>query len=182
MTNRIMRAALLALPFAAACSLMRPRSSATPAPALTDANIAAIVLAADNADIAYAKQALAKSQTAAVREFATMTERDHSGVNEAAVALATRLKLAPQENQASLDLRDDADTKREKLRLLDGFAFDSAYIANEIAYHTSVLGVIDNALIPSAQNAELKALLVQARPAVAAHLEHGKHLASTLKR
>jgi putative membrane protein len=35
-------------------------------------------------------------------------------------------------------------------------------------------------LIPSAQNAELKSLLVTVRPAFVAHLEHAKHLQATL--
>jgi putative membrane protein len=35
-------------------------------------------------------------------------------------------------------------------------------------------------LIPDAQNAELKALLVKVRPAFVAHLEHARHLQSAL--
>jgi putative membrane protein len=82
------------------------------------------------------------------------------------------------DNEVSFDLRDDAETKRLILRDLEGAAFDSAYATNEVSYHKTVLGAIDGALIPSAKNAELKALLVQVRPAVAAHLEHAEVLAS----
>jgi putative membrane protein len=39
---------------------------------------------------------------------------------------------------------------------------------------------MDKTLIPNAQNAELKALLVKVRPAFVAHLDHAKHLQSTL--
>lgn len=166
-----------------------PASSAAAAPAaaapaarpgsgLTDANIAAIVVAANNADILYADLALAKSQDAAVRSFATMVKKDHESVNQAAVALVTRLKVKPVDNQISFDLRDDAETKRLMFRDLEGFAFDSAYAANEVSYHTSVLGAIDAALIPSAQNPELKSLLVEVRPAVQAHLDHARTLAA----
>jgi putative membrane protein len=35
-------------------------------------------------------------------------------------------------------------------------------------------------LIPSAKNEELKALLVKVRPAFVAHLEHARHLQTTL--
>lgn len=158
--------------------------SAAPAPApasanasgLSDANIAAIVVAANNADIMYAEMALAKSQDTDVRSFATMVKSDHQSVNRAAVELVTRLNVTPVDNQISFDLRDDAETKRLRLRDLEGFAFDSAYATNEVSYHTTVLGAIDAALIPSAQNAELKALLVQVRPAVEAHLGHAKQL------
>lgn len=148
----------------------------------TDAEIAAIVVAANSADILYADLALAKSQDAQVREFATMVKKDHESVNEAAVALVTRLGVTPKESAISFDLRDDADTKRLTLRDFEGFAFDSAYAANEVTYHTSVLAAIDGALIPSAQNEELKALLIAVRPAIAAHLEHARTLATSKTR
>jgi putative membrane protein len=161
-------------------------SAKAPAPkpgsGLSDANIAAIVVAANNADILYADLALAKSQDTEIRAFATMVKKDHQSVNEAAVALVTRLKVKPVDNQVSFDLRDDAETKRLMFRDLEGFAFDSAYAANEVSYHTTVLGAIDAALIPSAQNAELKTLLVEVRPAVQAHLDHARTLAASKTR
>lgn len=108
-----------------------------------------------------------------------MVRSDHQSVNRAAVALVTRLKVTPVDNQLSFDLRDDAETKRLRMRDLEGFAFDSAYAANEVSYHVTLLGAIDSALIPSARNSELKALLVEVRPAVEAHLGHAKQLAAT---
>jgi putative membrane protein len=159
------------------------RTPEAPAPAtISDANIAAIVVTANTIDIQYADLALAKSQDASVREFAAMVKKDHQSVNEAAGALVTRLGVTPEMNTVAFDLRDDAETKRLMLRDLEGFAFDSAYAANEVAYHTTVLGAIDGALIPSAQNAELKALLVAVRPAVAAHLDHARELAAKKQR
>jgi putative membrane protein len=44
-----------------------------------------------------------------------------------------------------------------------------------------VLDAIDHTLIPSAKNAELKALLVKVRPAFEAHLVHAKQIQSTLR-
>lgn len=164
---------------AAACA--RPAAEA-PAPTISDANIAAIVVTANTIDIQYADLALAKSRNADVRTFAEMVKKDHQSVNEAAGALVTRLGVTPEMNGVAFDLRDDAETKRLTLRDLEGAAFDSAYATNEIAYHTTVLGAIDNALIPSAQNAELKALLVSVRPAVAAHLDHARELAAKVVR
>jgi putative membrane protein len=43
-----------------------------------------------------------------------------------------------------------------------------------------VLEAVDKTLIPSAQNGDLKALLVKVRPAFVAHLEHAKHVQSSL--
>jgi putative membrane protein len=43
-----------------------------------------------------------------------------------------------------------------------------------------VLDAVDKTLIPSATNAELKALLVKVRPAFVAHLEHAKQVQASL--
>lgn len=171
--------ALIALTLGSAACV---RAAATPAAAISDANIAAIVVTVNTIDIQYADLALAKSQRTEVRDFATMVRTDHQSVNEAAGALVTRLGVTPEMNSTAFDLRDDAETKRLTLRDFEGAAFDSAYSANEIAYHTTVLGAIDSALIPSARNAELKALLIAVRPAVAAHLEHARALAAQVSR
>ncbi len=172
---------LVATAVVAVAACARPAAEA-PAPTISDANIAAIVVTANTIDIQYADLALAKSQHAEVRSFAEMVKKDHQSVNEAAGALVTRLGVTPEMNGVAFDLRDDAETKRLTLRDLEGAAFDSAYAANEITYHTTVLGAIDNALIPSAQNPELKALLVAVRPAVAAHLDHARELAAKVAR
>ena len=61
-----------------------------------------------------------------------------------------------------------------------GAGFDRAYIDHEVRYHQQVLDALDNTLIPGAQNAELKALLQQVRPNVAAHLERAKSIQTSL--
>jgi putative membrane protein len=168
-----------------ACRRGNPDVVVQAAPAvgsLTDANIAAIVLAANNADILYGSLAAARSPNADIRRFAETTVRDHRSVNEAATALAGKLNLTPEEHTASLDLRDNAEDKRGQLRELEGTAFDKAYLENEVAYHTKLLATIDGTLIPSATNAELKALLIAVRPAVVAHLEHAKQLQAAISR
>jgi putative membrane protein len=63
---------------------------------------------------------------------------------------------------------------------LSGAAFDKAYIDHEVAYHQQVLDAVDKTLIPSATNAELKALLEKVRPAFVAHLTHAKELQASL--
>jgi putative membrane protein len=62
------------------------------------------------------------------------------------------------------------------MRDLAGFVFDSAYVTNEISYHRRFLELIDNTMMPRARNSELKELLMNVRPAVAAHLAHAEQL------
>ncbi|HUK03172.1 MAG TPA: DUF4142 domain-containing protein [Steroidobacteraceae bacterium] len=72
------------------------------------------------------------------------------------------------------------DDNRAHLKNLSGAAFDKAYVAHEVVYHQAVIDTVDQTLIPHAQNAGLKALLVKVRPAFVAHLKHAKQLQATL--
>lgn len=147
---------------------------------VTDPQIAAIVVAANQVDIDAGKLATDKASSDAVKSFAETMVRDHTAVNQTAVALVTKLKVTPEENDTSRALQKGGDENLASLRKLEGAAFDKAYVDHEVAYHEQVLQAIDSVLIPSAQNAELKALLVKVRPAFVEHLEHAKHLRSNL--
>jgi putative membrane protein len=148
---------------------------------VSDANIAAILVAANNADIAYANMALAKASSPSVKAFAQTMINDHGGVNKAVADLVTRLSLTPVENSVSLDLRDNAEAIRDRLRDKDGTEFDREYLNNEIEYHNTLLKTLDDMLLPSALNGEIRTLLRNTRLAVAAHLEHAKAVKSAAK-
>ena len=148
---------------------------------VNDAQIAAIVVTANQVDIDAGKLAAATTMNAVVKKFAQLMVTDHTGVNKQAVALATRLKVTPQENDTSKSLKAGGEKNVANLRTLNGAAFDKAYVDHEVAYHQAVLDAIDKTLIPNASNADLKALLVKVRPAFVAHLEHAKHVQASLK-
>jgi len=105
---------------------------------------------------------------------------DHTGVNKSATDLVTKLKVTPEDNDTSKALKAGGESNLSTLQGLSGAAFDKAYVDHEVAYHQQVLDAVDQTLIPNAKNAELKALLVKVRPAFVAHLEHAKHVQSTL--
>ena len=145
-----------------------------------DAQIAAIVVTANQVDIDAGKLAVSKSHTTDVQAFAKRMITDHTGVNKSAVDLVTKLKVTPQDNPTSQSLKAGGEQNLTNLNTLKGHAFDQAYIDHEVSYHEQVLDAMDKVLIPSAQNAELKALLVQVRPAFVAHLEHAKKIQASL--
>lgn len=158
-----------------------PAPAAVPAaPALSDAQIAAIVVAANQVDIDAGKLAMTKSKNAEVKKFAERMVTDHSAVNKSAVDLVTKLKVAPEESDVSKSLASGGSTTRTKLEALDGDAFDRAYVDNEVAYHEAVIGVLKSQLIPAASNKELKDALVNVQPAFDAHLEHAKKIQQSL--
>jgi putative membrane protein len=131
-------------------------------------------------DVEAGELAQSMSTNAKVKEFAAQMIRDHNAVNKQATDLVTRLNVTPETNPTSQSLVDGGRANIESLKTKTGAEFDKAYIANEVAYHQAVLSAIDNTLIPNAQNAELKTLLEQTRPAIAAHLQHAQTLQGSM--
>ena len=147
----------------------------------TDPQIAHIAYTAGSLDIEAGKLALQKSKNASVREFASEMVRDHEAVNEKALALVAKIGVTPEPNATSEGLTKQADETRAKLAKLNGKAFDRAYVANEVAYHNTVNGALKTALIPSADNGELKALLETGLTLFSEHQKHAEHLSASLK-
>ena len=181
--------ALLVAVMLPACAESEPDESAAvtaepaaeqAAPALDDASIAHVGVTANTIDAEMGELALARSENAQVRAFAETMIRDHRGVNQQAVALATRLQVTPVDNEISRSLQSGAADARAQLEGLDGAAFDRAYMEREVSYHAAVLDALDQTLIPNTTNAELRSLLETARGAVAAHLEHARSLSAAL--
>ncbi len=146
----------------------------------SDPQIAAIVVAANQVDIDAGKLAESKAHSQQVKDFAARMVTDHTGVNKSATELVQKLHVTPESNPTSEALQQQGEQNLAALRKLSGSAFDKAYIDHEVSYHQSVLDAVDNTLIPSAQNAELKALLVKVRPAFVDHLQHARQIQSSL--
>ena len=163
----------------AATLLAIPAAAAAQAP--NDAQIAAIVVTANQVDIDAGTLAESHGSSAEVEAFGKQMVTDHTGVNKQATALVTKLKVTPQDNPTAQSLKSGGEKNVANLKSLKGAAFDKAYVDNEVAYHQQVIDALDKTLIPSASNAELKALLVKVRPAFVAHLEHAKRIQATLK-
>jgi putative membrane protein len=147
----------------------------------TDPQIANIAYTAGQLDIEAAKHALEKSKNKDVRAFAEDMVRDHTAVNKQALDLVKKLKVTPEDNDTSTALTKQAAAKRAELAKLSGAAFDKAYITNEVAYHKTVNSALENTLIPSASNGELKNLLQTGLKIFQGHEQHAEHVASELK-
>lgn len=163
-----------------ACLTWAVAGAAAPSGGPTDPQIAAIVVVANQVDIDAGTLAKSKAQSTAVKEFAQRMITDHTGVNKSATELVQKLHVTPVPNATSESLQKGGDENLAALKKLSGAAFDKAYVDHEVTYHEAVLSAVDQTLIPNAQNAELKALLVKVRPAFVAHLEHARHLQAEL--
>jgi len=172
---------ILALLAVAAVSAANAENKAS-ASAPTDAQIAMIVVVADSVDVDYGKLAVKKTSNQAVKEFAETMVRDHTAVNDKAIALAKKLGVTPEASDTSKSLESNGKKELAKLKALTGAEFDKAYVANEVSYHEAVISLLDKTLIPNTRNTELKSMLESGRPIFAAHLEHAKKLQASLSK
>src|SRR5436305_4279016 len=147
----------------------------------TDPQIAHIAYTAGVLDIKAAQQALDKSKNAQVRAFAQDMVRDHTSVNDQALALLKKLNVTPEDNDTSKSLSKQAADAYARLGALGGAAFDKAYAENEVSYHHTVNTALANTLIPSTTNQELKSLLQTGLKIFQGHEQHAQMLASQLK-
>ena len=170
----------VALALAVAVPLALAPSARAQGTGPTDPQIAAIVVTANQVDIDAGKLAEGKAHASSVQQFAKLMVTDHTNVNDAAKALVKKLGVKPEDNPTAQSLKKGGDDNLPNLRKLSGAAFDKAYVDHEVAYHQAVIDAVDKTLIPSASNAELKALLQKARPTFEAHLEHAKQLQGDL--
>jgi putative membrane protein len=162
-----------------AVAIAAPAAALAAAP--TDPQIAHIAYTAGQIDIAAANQALGKTHNAGVRDFAKEMVRDHTAVNNQALALVKKLHVTPQDNPTSQSLSSGAKGELAKLAKLKGAAFDRAYVDNEVAYHKTVNGALRDTLIPDASNLQLKSLLETGLKLFTSHQEHAEQLADKLK-
>lgn len=153
---------------------------AKPPASFNDLEIAHVAYTADSIDIRYAHLALAKSKNPEIHKFARTMIRDHSAVNERALALLKKLNVSAQDNPLSRQLNAQADKLIAEMSALSGPEFDRRYAANELGYHKSVNGLVESTFIPNIDNAEVKALFEDALAIFKAHEHHAEMMVKAL--
>lgn len=150
------------------------------APSMNDPQIATVALTAHQIDIDRGKVALKKTKNDEVRQFADQMVHDHEAGKQEALDLARKLGVKPQESDTTKSLKADAKKVSKRLARESGAKFDKDYIDTEVAYHQAVIDAVKNALVPGAQNDQLKTLLQNAIPTLEGHLQHAKMVQTQL--
>ena len=156
-------------------------SAPAPAPAVSDAEIAAILAASDTAEIQPSQLAGQKAQNAALREYAQRMINDHGMLSDSLAALAQANGITPAPNAMSEQIQAQTQTTLQRLQGLSGAEFDAAYAQAMADSHQQALTSIETQLVPSAQNAQLRTALEQkVRPAVSMHLDEIRRIQGSL--
>lgn len=147
---------------------------------LNDLEMAHVAVTASNIDIAYAHLALAFSSNPDVRAFAETMIRDHTAVNAAVADLAERLGVQAQDNEMSRSLLREAERIKGEMSRLRGADFDRYYAENEVGYHRTVNGVVEDVFIPNIENRAVRDAFSQALGIFRGHEGHAAQLVSGL--
>lgn len=165
----------------AAPSRSAPVQAAPKAHRLSDANVIAVMIDINNAEIREARLVLSISRNPRVRAFAQRVVADHTRLNNSMRLLSARLQITPLETPASRHLRVTERQALSKLATLRGPAFNRAYIAHQVATHQTVLNGLNRFLLPEVQHPQLRIALLQARPVITAHLQLARQLQSIIR-
>jgi putative membrane protein len=147
---------------------------------LTDAQISHILETANTAEVEAGRMALGKARDARVKRFAQTMVDQHGDANKKLTSLMQKNNMTAAESSASQRLRSDAQNEAERLRAKTGADFDQAYIDAQVKQHQEVLDTIDQKLLPSATNDELRSQLQQMRAHVATHLNEAQQIQASL--
>jgi putative membrane protein len=153
------------------------------APARTrpaDAQIARVLGEANGIAERAAQHARTRVRTPAVAEYAATVAADHRAMGAPLEPFVRDSGAAGAAHPLARELRTAGAAALEALGALSGPSYESAYIEDQIAFHQRALGVIDDVLIPSAENERLVALLRNLRPAYAAHLQRALQIRQLL--
>jgi putative membrane protein len=142
---------------------------------LNDEQIAAITDAANTAEIDQGKTARLKSKDPMVQKFAAKMIAAH----EEAKKNQDKLKLPTAESMLGNSL-GTSTSLMSTLKTAEGKDFDKAYIDAQVDQHQKLLDALNDKLIPSVKNPDLKAYLNQIQPHVARHLKEAQEIQHSL--
>jgi putative membrane protein len=164
-------------------ALVEPRPAASAQPAvevLSDAQIAAVMSAANEAEIQQARVALRKSKHASVLSFAQMMISDHGAAQKKQQTLMKSSGITPSGSNLLSQLNINAQSAAQVLQTATDADFDRAYMGAQVSAHQQLLDSLDKELIAAAQDPALKALLEEIRPIIDHHLQQAREIQQSL--
>ncbi len=147
----------------------------------SDSDIAAIVANANQGEVDQGQAASTKANSDDVRAFARMMVTDHTNALNQAQSLWSRTNITATDNNISRGLQSGSSQTVNALNTYSGTDFDRQYINSQVDIHQWLLNTLDNTLIPSAQNRQVRDFLKTQRTAVAMHLDRAKQIQNNLR-
>jgi putative membrane protein len=153
-------------------------ASATPQ-GMTDANIVALLDAANKADSAGGALASRKATRADVKAFARLMMAEHHALRAQGQALAKQLGVEPKPPARDPLAPYVASEMKALQSTPKGAEFDRTYIDNEVTVHQAVLDAANQARVTT-QTPQLRDLIEKAIPVIRKHLDQAQAIQKQL--
>jgi len=153
--------------------------AAAPQGGMTDANIVALLDAANKADSSGGALASKKATNADVKAFAKLMMSEHHALRAAGQALAKQLGVEPKAPERDPLAPYGANEMKTLQSTAKGAEFDRVYIDNEVSVHQAVLDLANQARVTT-QTPQLKELIEKAIPVIRKHLDQATELQKKL--
>jgi putative membrane protein len=155
-----------------------------PIATFTATDVVNIAAALDQGEVRAAQLALTKATSPDVRAFAQHMVNEHTQSLARSEAIAQRMGIVPGTDPTSAHLQRESALLTRDLESIGGPAFDMAFMTGQITAHAKTLGLIDQALVPSANRAgahELEDELRKTRRSIVDHTARALDLQNVLR-
>jgi putative membrane protein len=153
-------------------------AAATPA-GLSDANILAVLDAANKTDSSGGAVAAKKASRPDVKAYARVMMKEHHTLRAEGQALAKQLGVVPKPPERDPLAAYLANEMKALQATPSGTEFDRTYIDHEVSIHQAVLDFANQARVTT-QTAQLRELIEKAIPVVRKHLEQAQAIQKQL--
>lgn len=162
----------------AACGARQDTRSEVQQPegAMADAEIAAVLDAANRAEIEHAQLARDRAETNEVRGYATAMLTGHRAAVEQQDLILQERGISTRESPLSQQIERQAREVRQQLGDLEGEDFDRAYMQTQLQQHQQLLTMLEEQLIPAAQDPQYRMYLEQRRSNLMEHLRNAERI------
>lgn len=147
--------------------------------AMSDAAIAGTINTSNAAEIGTSELAQARAASREVKSFANDMIKAHRAMQKEADQLAKKNNMTPQPAGQADQMQQMMTATVDSLKALKGAEFDQRYMAFQVQSHQTTLDAL-RGFETQAQNADLKAMITKAIPAVQGHLERAQKIQSGL--
>lgn len=147
----------------------------------SDEQIAGVVKQINSLQVDLADPARTKAMSPQVKQFAELVRTDFKNSDKTLDEVDSRLKIKVADTDTSRAVKAMNEKEVARLKGMEGWNYDRAFIDQQISYNTLLVDYIDNALLPKVRSPEMKELLVSERALVSSHLDAAKQIQSTLQ-
>ncbi|VXC67916.1 conserved hypothetical protein [Burkholderia sp. 8Y] len=148
---------------------------------LSDAQMVGVLLTANQAEIAAGRIALRKTQSTSLRSFATRIVNENAQIAQETSDMLQRVGAMAQRSSMSDALARQSRDDAEMLDQADEYSFAQAYLEREVEFLGRLVKTVDD-FIRTTHSADVKVLLVRARPAFTLHLDQARRLRLVFER